>query len=61
MLAKINVDTIKELTITCDTRLNIIDSEAAIMISKMKKLTSLRVYWAQDLKDTLVIEMLKYL
>jgi hypothetical protein len=49
MLARIDHRIIKSLTIKCDTVLNIINAESAYMISKMTKLTILKVYLARDL------------
>lgn len=51
ILSEINVLEVKKLTIRCDTRLTVLNSASISIISRMTRLTSLKVYLAKDLTE----------
>lgn len=51
ILSEINVLEVKKLTIRCDTRLTVLNSTSISIISRMTRLSSLKVYLAKDLTE----------
>jgi hypothetical protein len=58
MLARVDETVVQQLVIKCDTRLSILNEESVELISRMRKLTSLKVYLARGLPEQLAIELL---
>jgi hypothetical protein len=61
MLQRVEAESVKSLVIRCDTRLDILDAESVSFIIRMKKLTSLRVYYARNMPEWMAIDLLQNL
>ena len=61
MLQRVEVESVKSLMIRCETRLDILDAESVSFIIQMKKLTSLRVYYARNMPERMAINLLQNL